>query len=90
MKYALKFTPSESLETTMWVWFQEHGVYYIDDRNGIVYEADPGFIDSNLQPGYSERVERVSFDDVPEHVHGYDPREIVDKLPRNYPDRECQ
>jgi len=87
MKYALKFTPSENLETTMWVWFQEHGVYYVDDRSGIVQEAEPGFVDSNLQPQFSESVERVSFHDVPEHVHGHDPRDILEKLPREYPEK---
>jgi len=87
MKYALKFAPSEELETTMWVWFQDHGVYYVTDRSKIVHKADPGFVDSNLKPEYSGSVERVSFDDVPEHVHGYDPRDIVEKLPRNYPDK---
>lgn len=84
MKYALKFTPADELETTMWLWFQEHGVYYIDDRSGIVKEADPGFIDSNLKPEMSGDIERVSFDDVPEHVHGYDPRDILHKLPTEY------
>ena len=84
MKYALKFHPSDEVATTMWVWFQEHGVYYVDDRSGMVKEAEPAFIDSNLKPEFSNNVERVSFDDVPEHVHGYDPREIVNKLPRNY------
>ncbi|QCW05281.1 hypothetical protein [Natrinema pallidum] len=84
MKYALKFTPAEELETTMWVWFQDHGVYYVDDRSGIVKEASPGFVDSNLQPEFSDDVERVSFADVPEHVHGHDPRDILEKLPREY------
>lgn len=86
MKYALRFTPSDELETTMWLWFQEHGVYYVDDRSGIVEEADPGFVDSNLTPEFSESVERVSFDDLPEHVHGHDPRDILQKLPREYND----
>ena len=88
MKYALKFTPSEGMDTTMWLWFQNHGAYYVNDRDGVVHEAEPGFIDSNLTPDFSEAVERVSFDDVPEHVHGYDPREILEELPHNYNDDE--
>lgn len=85
MKYALKFTPGRDTETTMWVWFQDHGAYYVTDRSGIVHEANTGFLDSSLEPGATGDVKRVSFDDVPEHVHGYDPRDIVDMLPTNYP-----
>lgn len=87
MKYALKFTPGSEVETTMWVWFQTHGIYYVTDRDGIVKTGSPDFIDNSLDPAASEEVERVSFDDVPDHVHGYDPREIVHKLPRNYPEK---
>lgn len=84
MKYALKFGPSEHIDTTIWVWFQKHGIYYVSDRDGVVEEMDPGFLDENLKPDFSGSVERVSFDDVPDHVHGYDPRDIVGKLPREY------
>jgi len=84
MKYALRMEPSDEMQTTAWFWFQEHGCYYVEDRSGIVKEAEPGFIDSNLKPEFSGSVERVSFDDVPDHVHGFDPRDILGKLPREY------
>lgn len=86
MKYALKLTPGTDIETTMFLWFQDQGAYYLQERDGIVKEADTAFIDSNLKPEFTGDVERVSFDQVPDHVHGYDPRDIVGKLPREYDD----
>lgn len=84
MKYALKLTPGTGIETTMYLWFQEHGAYYLQERDGIVKEASTKFIDSNLKPEFSGSVERVSFDELPDHIHGHDPRDIVNKLPREY------
>jgi hypothetical protein len=84
MKYALKMTPGSQIDTTAWFWFQTHGCYYVNKRDGIVQEADPAFIDSNLTPEFSESVERVPFSDLPEHVHGHDARDILNKLPREY------
>lgn len=84
MKYALKLTPGSDIETTAYFWWQDHGAYYLQDRDGIVKEADPGFIDSNLKPEYTGEIKRVSFDQLPDHIQGYDPREIVGKLPREY------
>lgn len=84
MKYALKFTPGSEIETTMWVWFQTHGTYYVNDRGGIVHEADPDFLDSNLKPDFTETIKRVPFSDLPDHVQGHDPRDIVEQIPRTY------
>ena len=89
MKYALRMEPSEEIETTIWFWFQEHGCYYVQDRDGMVQEADPDFIDWNLTPEFSSSVERVSFDDLPDHIQGYDPRDILGKKPENYPTEEA-
>lgn len=86
MKYALKFTPGTEIETTMYLWFQDHGAYYITDRSDIVQEAGMGFLNTTLQPASSESVEIVSFDQLPPHIQGYDPRDIVGKTPREYPD----
>lgn len=88
MKYALEFTPSAAFDTTLWVWFESHGTYYVSDRDGIVFEAEPGFVDSNLDPEYSADVRRVPFEAVPAHVHEHDPRDIVETHPRDYPDDE--
>jgi len=84
MKYALKFTPGNEIETTMWVWFTAHGTYYVDDRSGMVQEAKPEFIDSNLKPAYSGVIERIPFSKLPDHIQGHDAREIADKLPKEY------
>lgn len=84
MKYALKLTPGTDIETTMWLWFQEHGAYYMHDRDGIVREASTAFIDSNLKPEFTGEVERVPFSALPDHIKGHDPRDIVWKLPREY------
>lgn len=86
MKYALKLTPGTDIETTMWLWFHEHGAYYIHDRDGMVRKAEMGFIDSNLTPEYTRQVEIVPFSKLPDHIKGHDPRDIVWKLPREYDD----
>jgi len=86
MKYALKLTPGSEIDTTAYLWFQTHGAYYLQERDGIVKEAEPDFIDSNLQPHFSESIERVAFSQLPDHIKGHDAREIVGKLPREYAD----